>query len=37
VAYASPRDMRLQFFGSREQCMAMKQEITNTYLIGRNV
>ena len=36
VAYASPRDMRLQFFGSREQCMAMKQEIMTTYFLGRN-
>ena len=29
--------MRLQFFETQEQCMAMKQEITNTYLIGRLV
>ena len=36
AAYASPRDMRLQFFESQEQCISLKQEITNTYSIGRN-
>ena len=37
MVYTSPKDMRLQFFETQEQCMAMKQEITNTYLIGKNV
>ena len=37
VAYASPRDMRLQFFESQEQCISLKQEISSTYSIGRNV
>ena len=31
MVYTSPKDMRLQFFETQEQCMAMKQEITNTY------
>ena len=35
VAYASPRDMRLQFFETQEQCISLKQEITTTYSIGR--
>ena len=37
MVYTSPKDMRLQFFETQEQCMVMKQEITNTYLIGKNV
>lgn len=37
MTYVSPRDMRLQFLESQEQCISLKQEITNTYLIGRNV
>ena len=37
MTYVSPRDMRLQFLESQEQCISLKQEITNTYLFGRNV
>lgn len=37
MTYVSPRDMRLQFFESQEPCISLKQEITNTYLFGRNV
>jgi putative transposase len=37
MVYTSPKDMRLQFFETQEQCMAMKQEITNTYLRDKNV
>lgn len=37
MTYVSPRDMRLQFLESQEPCISLKQEITNTYLFGRNV
>ena len=36
MVYTSPKDMRLQFFETQEQCMAMKQEIKTTYFFGRN-
>ena len=37
ITYVDPKDKRLQFFETQEQCLSLKQEITNTYLFGRNV